>query len=133
VTGVEFASVVGVLDRPEPVEHDAIVGFEMANGVVGMLHAGWRSAAGPDLAVEVLGSEATARFRGTDAELVTPTGTVEPLASEPGRHESPQAAFVEAVRSGVPGTPDGRDGRAAVAVVEAAYRSAQSGRRVEVD
>ncbi len=43
-------------------------------------------------------------------------------------HRTALAAFADAVRTGVRATPDLADGRAAVAVVEAAERSAHSGR-----
>jgi predicted dehydrogenase len=62
------------------------------------------------------------RRRGQDAkDVATPAGST-----------SPQVEFISAIESGQPHRPDLRDGRAAVAVIEAAYAAARSGRRTAV-
>ena len=128
----EFATVCAVLAEPEQtIDKEAVMAFRTTLGVLGTLQAGWRSPTGPELVIDVVGSEGSL--------TVTPAAAVLTRAGLPpetlvlaGAADTPQAAFLRAVDVGAAQAPDATDGRAAVAVVEAGYRSAESGRSVDV-
>lgn len=122
------ASLSGELNG---VERDAVMLLDTRAGVVGSVHAGWRSGSGSEFSLTVAGeagtlvtSEAGVTLTGRDGipvglQLPTDSGTV-------------QAAFLRAVRVGRAEHPSGYDGRAAVAVVQAAYTSARERRAATV-
>lgn len=113
------------------LESDAFVLLETRGGAVGALHAGWRSVGGRDFSLTVLGERGTLRAS-ADAVTVTDVDGLALPVDLPAEGESVQDVFVRAVRNGQAEHPDGNDGRAAVAVVQAAYLSARTGRRVVV-
>jgi predicted dehydrogenase len=65
------------------------------------------------------------RFAGTSG---TSGGAADPMAINYACHTRNIEAFLDAVRAGRPPELDGREGRKAVAIVEACYRSARTGR-----
>jgi UDP-N-acetyl-2-amino-2-deoxyglucuronate dehydrogenase len=69
------------------------------------------------------------RFGGSSG---TSGGAADPMAIDYSCHTRTFAAFLDAVREGRPPALDGREGRKAVAIVEACYRSARSGRMATV-
>ncbi|NBT12118.1 MAG: gfo/Idh/MocA family oxidoreductase [Planctomycetia bacterium] len=69
------------------------------------------------------------RFGGTSG---TSGGAADPMAINYACHTRNFQAFLEAVRAGRQPALDGREGRKAVAIIEACYRSARTGRRVPV-
>jgi predicted dehydrogenase len=125
----DIASVAATLVLgPQGVEEDGLLLFDTRKGVVGSLHAGWRSQTGLDFSLTVVGDQGSVLVSAPGAEVQGASGRQQlALAPDPA---SVQEAFVAAVASGRAQAPDGHDGRAAVAVVEAAYESAASGRTV---
>ena len=99
---------------------------------------------GRDGTAEILeGQLVTWRFRGpaADDEAVrtrlgaastTTGGAADPMAIDTACHARNLAEFVAAVRAGHRPPLDGREGRKAVAIVEACYKSARTGRSVAV-
>jgi len=74
--------------------------------------------------------EATrARLGGASA---TSGGAADPMAINYSCHTRNIAAFVDSLRAGRPCALDGREGRKAVAIVEACYRAARTGRVAKV-
>jgi len=69
------------------------------------------------------------RFGGTSG---TSGGAADPMAINYACHTRNFQAFLEAVRAGRQPALDGREGRKAVAIIEACYRSARTGKRVPV-
>jgi UDP-N-acetyl-2-amino-2-deoxyglucuronate dehydrogenase len=69
------------------------------------------------------------RFGGSSG---TSGGAADPMAINSTCHTRNIAAFLEAVRAGRAPELDGREGRKAVAIVEACYRSARTGRAARV-
>jgi predicted dehydrogenase len=69
------------------------------------------------------------RFGGTSG---TSGGAADPMAINYACHTRNFEAFLEAVRAGRRPALDGREGRKAVAIVEACYRSARTGRLAPV-
>jgi predicted dehydrogenase len=128
----EFAQVACELAPTQgPVDEDGIVLFRTARGVTGTLHASWRSATGPTVGLRVIGDGGSLVWDGGAVQLRRPDGSADDVAV-PAGSTSPQAEFVSAVEGGRAAPPDLCDGRAAVAVIEAAYTAARSGRRTEV-
>jgi UDP-N-acetylglucosamine 3-dehydrogenase len=127
----EFASVAATLAYGgSALEEDALVLFDTRKGVVGSLHAGWRAPTGFELSLTFVGDRGTLAVT-VDGAVLTPR--------EGGSHalelpvpDTVQAAFVRALVAGRAEHPDGYDGRAAVAVVQAAYESARDGRTVRL-
>jgi UDP-N-acetyl-2-amino-2-deoxyglucuronate dehydrogenase len=70
------------------------------------------------------------RFGGTSG---TSGGAADPMAINDACHARNFAAFLEAVKAGRPPELDGLEGRKAVAIVEACYRSARTGRPARVE
>ena len=122
------ATLAGELDG---VERDGFVLLDTHGGVVGSLHAGWRSGGGLDFSITVAGTEGTLVADGAGVRLSDRSGQARQLPLVDGGR-TVQQAFVDAVASGRAVAPDGHDGRAAVAVVQAAYASAREGRTVQV-
>ena len=113
------------------VERDAFVLFDTRLGVVGSLQTGWRSGSGLDFSLMVAGETGSLVASPSGLTLTGLDGLPQQVALPEGAR-TVQEAFVEAVAAGRAQAPDGHDGRAAVAVVQAAYASARSGRTVPV-
>lgn len=122
------ASLSGLLDG---VERDAVMLLDLRNGAVGSLHAGWRSASGPEFSLTVAGDRGTLVATLAGVTVTGPDGLARAL-DLPTDAGTVQDAFVRAVREGRAEHPNGYDGRAAVAVVQAGYASAREGRSVAV-
>lgn len=132
VLGTEVVAASAVLSGVRNgLEREAFVLVETRAGVAGALHAGWRSHAGRDFSLVVQGERGTLRATAEGVTLTGADAVVLPVPL-PTRGETVQDAFVRAVRQGRAEPPDGYDGRAAVAVVQAAYESARRGTRVVV-
>jgi predicted dehydrogenase len=134
VTGDDIVAVAAMLAGEEgDVETDAQLVVRLGRGGTGTIHASWRSRPGPDHVLTVIGTEGTLHL-----DSRTPL-TLLPLTGRPERVDVPAAAgdpldeFLAAVRHERAPSVTALDGRAAVAVVEAAYGSAASGRVVAVD
>lgn len=126
----DFATLSATVDQA-PIEQDAALSFATHRGVVGTLQAGWRSTHGSDFQIRIYGDKATAVLDSYGPRLIR-AGAQEVALPTPAQAESVQAAFVAAVEAGQATSPTAHDGRAAVAVVEAAYESARTGRRTAV-
>jgi predicted dehydrogenase len=126
----DFSSVAATLaGGTEGVEEDGLLLFDTRKGVVGSLHAGWRAPAA-DFGLTVVGDRGRLTVTGSGSVLLGPEG--EQSLQLAAFTSTVQSVFVEAVASGRALPPDGYDGRAAVAVVAAAYASAREGRTVQV-
>jgi len=124
VTGDDITSVSALVNgRRGDVETDAQLLARLRGGAIGTIHASWSSPSGPDHQLTVLGSDGTLHLdnrtpltfidrRGERVRLELPDTTSSPLAE---------------LLAGIAGerTPSlsAADGRAAVAVVQSAYRS----------
>jgi predicted dehydrogenase len=114
------------------VETDAQLVLRLDNDAIGTVHASWSSRPGPDHQMTLVGTDGTLHL-----DSRTPL-TLIPLAGERERvtlskvSGSPLDELLAAVRGDREPTLTASDGRAAVAVVDAAYRSAAEGRTVAV-
>jgi UDP-N-acetylglucosamine 3-dehydrogenase len=140
--GIAITDLLRVATDSEVVEVVAAVGgqrgdvetrgearLRFASGATADIVASWE---GPANLLEVTGSDGTLRLdpKGPP-RLVRPDGTDAPVGLAGAPHADIEAVFVDAVTGGTP-TVNALDGRAAVAVVAAAYQSAETGQPVEV-
>ena len=128
--GSEVTEVSAVsYGRRGDVEERAEARLSFGSGATAQIRSGWT---GMENHVEIVGTEGSLRLDATTpAHVVRPDGTSERLdAAASG--SSIEAVFVEAIARGTSPVVSAADGRAAVAVVEAAYESIRAGRSVEV-
>ena len=133
VTGDEIVSVSAEVNGcAGDVETDAQLVVRLACGAIGTIHASWSSRPGPDHQLTVVGTAGTLHLDGrTPLTRFTLDGERERVEL-PATSGSPLDEFLAAVRGERAPSVTAADGRAAVAVVEAAYRSAADGSRVAV-
>jgi predicted dehydrogenase len=134
VTGLDVTEVSAMTSGAEDAEDAAQVLFRFDNGSTGVLHASWVARPAPDFALMVFGTEGTLRVdAGRPPSLRTASGEKEDLEL-PTVETNVCSDFVRAINGdafpgpAVPAT--GEEGRAAVAIVAAAYESARTGRTV---
>jgi len=129
VVADEVVDVSALLSRRhDGVDDAAQVIMRTGGGAVGSFHASWRARPGPDHQLTVFGTEGTLHL-----DRRTPL-TLQRQGEKPERIE-PQAppgdlfaGFVLACTTGSPPPVSAEEGRAALAIVEAAYRSDATGR-----
>jgi predicted dehydrogenase len=132
VLGERVTEVAAALSGGGAVEDAAQLLLRFAGGAIGTLHASWVVSPGRDLALDVFGSDGTIRFdgRGRPSLERADGGEAEELrATTPEGEERPDLyrGFARAIETGGPPPVTARDGRDALAVVEAAYASAATG------
>jgi predicted dehydrogenase len=133
LAGDDIVDVAALLNGPAVgVEVDAQLLVRLGGGAIGTVHASWASRPGPDQQLTVVGTKGTLHL-----DTRTPL-TFLPVEGERERVPLPQTAgspldeLLAGIRGERPPAVTANDGRAAVAVVEAAYRSAVDGRMVAV-
>ena len=133
VTAQSISTVVAEINgMAGDVETDAQLVVRLSRGAIGTVHASWSSRPGPDHQLTIIGTSGTLHLDSrTPLTLFTPDGERERVEL-PTAVSSPLGEFLAAVRGERAPSVTAADGRAAVAVVEAAYRSARDGCRVEV-
>ena len=133
VTADEIVAVGALLNGPEDgVETDAQLVVRFGAGAIGTVHASWSSRPGPDHQLTVIGTDGTLHLDSRTALTLYPLDGERERVALPDRTGSPLDEFLAAVRGEREPTVTARDGRAAVAVVEAAYRSARDAAMVAV-
>ncbi len=143
--GGEVAAVTAVMDRAG-AEDGFVVTLEFASGALGVIDGAYHCAGGAfDDRVEVAGTDAMLEIAGLEAYFEGYADPATPQlriyrdgawADDPVRdawdasvRRSVQG-FLTAVATDSEPPVTAHDGRAAVAIIEAAYRSAREGRRV---
>jgi predicted dehydrogenase len=138
VTGDDIVELSALVNGPDgtldegTVETDAQLLVRMARGAIGTVHASWSSRPGPDHQLTIVGTHGTLHLDGRTALTLTPIDGERQRVPLPETTSSPLEEFLAAVRGERSPTVTAADGRAAVAVVEAAYRSALHGTAVSV-
>jgi predicted dehydrogenase len=125
ITAHEIEEVAAFVDgRCGDVESDAQLVVRFDNGAIGTVHASWSARPGPDHQLTIVGAEGTLHLDArTPLTLTTLDGQRERIAL-PETAGSPLDELLAAMRGERAPTLTAADGRAAVAVVAAAYRSA---------
>jgi predicted dehydrogenase len=124
VVADDVVEVTAFVSRPSPdaVEEAGMALLQFAGGAVGSLHASWSLPAGQrEHVLTVFGTDGVLHVDGR-----MPVGPEIPAAPD----DDPYRAFVRAVTTGEAPAVTATDGRAAVAIVQAAYESAATGRSV---
>ncbi|MBI4728042.1 MAG: Gfo/Idh/MocA family oxidoreductase [Acidobacteria bacterium] len=131
----EVAEVAAMLGpRRGGVEESAQVILRLAGGATGSLHVSWRAVPGPDHQLTVFGTGGTIHVDSSAPLTLQPaTGGPTEQLPIPQATPGPCGEFVRAVETGAPPSVSGEDGRAALAIVEAAYRAAATGRATSVE
>jgi predicted dehydrogenase len=117
----------------EAVEESGTVALSFANGAVGSLSASWSVRGTMDHQLLVHGTEGTLTVE-RGAAVVRPAGGGDKVVVEP-PSPAPDLLrnFVEVCRGEAAPIVGPSDGRQALAIIEAAYRSAASGRAEPVE
>jgi len=125
VTGDDITSVSALVNgRHGDVETDAQLLARLRGGAIGTIHASWSSRSGPDHQLTVLGSAGTLHLDNrTPLTFLEPRGGPVRVAL-PDTTSSPLAELLAGIAGERAPSLSGADGRAAVAVVQSAYRSA---------
>lgn len=120
-----FGPVAGVLGRTAnrlhkiEVEDTAVAAIEFENGALGSIEATTAAAPGFPRRLEVAG---------TDATIVHEDAPRPAAVADATPHRRVLEDFIRAIRTGTEPACDAREGRRSVAVIDAIYRSARSGR-----
>ena len=132
VAGDDVTHVTAVLNGAAgDVETDAQLLVRLRAGATGSIHASWSARPGPDHQLTLFGTEGTLHLDARTALTLTTAGD-RTKVELPETTSSPLDELLAAVRGERAPAVTAADGRAAVAVVGAAYRSASSGQLVEV-
>jgi predicted dehydrogenase len=125
VTGGDITSVSAVLNGCRgDVETDAQLLARLRGGAIGTIHASWASRSGPDQQLTVLGGDGTLHLdTRTPLTFIDRRGDRVRVAV-PDRPSSPLAELLAGIAGDRNPSVSAADGRAAVAVVQSAYRSA---------
>lgn len=125
VTGDDIVAVSALLHGQRGnVEADAQLLARLRGGAIGSIHASWSSVAGPDHQLTMIGSAGTLHLDNrTPLTFIDSHGQRERVTL-PDTTSSPLAELLAAITGERSPSITAADGRAAVAIVEAAYRSA---------
>ena len=133
ITGLEATHVSAMLTGDGATEDAAFTTIRFDGGAVGFVHSSWVARPAPDFAFAVFGPDGTLQLSfSAPLTFRSATGEKEEIAL-PSISSSPCSEFVRAIRGEQPGAvpaASGEDGRAALAIVSAAYESARTGRTV---
>jgi predicted dehydrogenase len=125
VTGDDVAAVSALLNGCRgDVEADAQLLARLRGGAIGTIHASWSSRSGPDHQLTVIGTEGTLHLDNRTPLTFIDTHGGRERISPPETTSSPLAQLLAAIAGEHAPSITAADGRAAVAVVQAAYRSA---------
>lgn len=140
---VAVMAMVDTLAAPSPVEDTATLLLKLANGAQAVVTSHWSTATfEPQQAngLEIYGTAGTIQAAPIQAKdsagslrLLTAAGVQDFSVAPGGRrpHVALLEAFAQALAAGAPAPIPGEEGLAGLAVVEAAYQSAQSGARIQ--
>lgn len=134
VTQLDVTDVAAMLFGDGAVEDAAHVLFRFDSGATGSLHTSWVTRPAPDFSLTLFGTEGTLHVDArTPLSIRAATGEKREVEL-PADLSSPYVDFVRAVAGSGADTPaaTAADGRAALAVVCAAYEAARAGRTVPV-
>ncbi len=114
------------------VESDAQLLLRLDNDAIGTVHASWSSRPGPDHQLTLVGTHGSLHLDSRTPLTLLPLEGARERLPIPEASGTPLDELLAAIRGERPPTLRAGDGRAAVAVVDAAYRSAAEGRTVPV-
>jgi predicted dehydrogenase len=149
VESVQAMTGLLVHDRIE-VEDTAVAAVRFASGALGVIEAATSAFPGLLKRTEIHGENGSARVEQDDVTLwsfrdaqpgdtrmleqksAANSGSADPKAISHAGHRDQLIDFLRAIDTGTPALVDGREGRKAVEIIRAIYRSSQSGRAVKL-
>jgi UDP-N-acetylglucosamine 3-dehydrogenase len=124
VTGDDITSVSALVNGWRgDVETDAQLLARLRSGAIGTIHASWSSPSGPDHQLTVLGSDGTLHLDNRTPLTFIDPGGQRVRVELPDTTSSPLAELLAGIAGERAPSLSAADGRAAVAVVQSAYRS----------
>ena len=134
VTGLDAKEVTAMTFGTDPCETAAQLVVAFGNGSIGSIHASWVARPAPDLALTIFGTDGTLHFDVRTPLTLRPADGKKEQIELPAVEADPFDDFARAVGGEATRGPaaTGDEARAAIAIVDAAYASARSGRKVEV-
>jgi predicted dehydrogenase len=134
VTGSSGREVTGMTFGNEPAEDAAQIVVRYSNGALGQIHASWVSRPAPDMSLTIFGTEGMLHFDARTPLTLRPADGGKEEIALPDVQANPFDDFARTVGGEEPlgDAASGEEGRAAIAIVDAAYESARTGRRTEV-
>ena len=128
VTGDEIVAVSGMVNGTAgDVETDAQLLARLDGGAIGSIHASWSSNSGSDQQLTIVGTQGTLHLDTRTPLTLSPAAGERERVALPETTGTPLAELLAAIRGDRAPSVTAADGRAAVAVDEAAYRSAREG------
>jgi UDP-N-acetylglucosamine 3-dehydrogenase len=128
VAADDIVEVAAALNGPAGgVEVDAQLLVRLGGGAIGSVHASWSSRPGPDQQLTVVGTRGTLHLDTRTSLTFLPVDGERERVPLPETTGSPLEELLAAIRGERVPTVTADDGRAAVSVVEAAYRAAADG------
>ena len=128
VAGDDIVEVAAMLNGSVgDVEVDAQLLVRLGGGAIGSVHASWSSRPGPDQQLTIVGTQGTLHLDTRTPPTLLPLDGARERVAVPETTGSPLEELLAAMRGERRPAVTADDGRAAVAVVEAAYRSAADG------
>ena len=124
VLGEHVAEVGATLWGHGPVEDAAQLVLRFAHGASGSLHASWVTVPGPDHQLTIFGREGTLHLDGATPPMLRRPGAEPERVRASGERADLYRGFATAIASGGPPPVTAAEGRAALAVVTAAYEAA---------
>jgi UDP-N-acetylglucosamine 3-dehydrogenase len=133
VTQLDITEVSAMVHGDGAVEDAAHVLLRFSSGATGTLHSSWVTKPAPDLSLTLFGTNGTLHFDGRTPLHVRDASGEKRVVELPEVSSDPFVDFVRAI-AGPTDAPSatGAEGRAALAVVCAAYEAARTGRAVQV-
>jgi predicted dehydrogenase len=133
VTQLDIAEVSAMVYGEGAVEDAAHVLMRFSSGATGSVHASWVTKPAPDFGLTLFGTVGTLHVDAHTPLHVRPATGEKRVVELPDVSSNPYVDFIRAI-AGPTNAPSatGADGRAALAVVRAAYESARTRRTVEV-
>ncbi len=118
----------------DPCEDAAQLVVRFGNGAIGSIHASWVARPAPDMSLTIFGTEGTLHFDIRTPLTFRPADGKKEQIELPTVEATPFDDFARLASGEEPAGPSasGEEARAAIAIVDAAYTSARSGRNSEV-
>ncbi len=134
VTGLDARAVTAMTAGNEPCEDAAQLVVSFGNGAIGSVHASWLARPAPDMSLTIFGTDGTLHFDVRTPLTFRPADGKKEQIELPDVTANPFDDFARVVSGEEPVGPaaSGEEARNAIAIVDAAYASAQSGKTVEV-
>lgn len=129
----EVEEVGAILSGSKDVEEAAQVIMRFERGAIASMHVSWVANPAPDHQLSIFGSKGTIHLDSTTPPVFRAGSGETRELTMIGEPDDPYRAFVRAIETGTEPPVTGEDGRAALAIVLAAYRAAKEKTMVTVE